>query len=110
MKFIDEFRDPQKALILLQEIQGLVKKIPICRERPLWIMEVCGGPTHTIFRHGINKMLPKEIEVIHERGCPICVLPRGRVDDCIALAERDEVIMITFGDARRVTGSRKNLL
>jgi hydrogenase expression/formation protein HypD len=110
MKFVDEFRDPQKAQILLQEIQGLVKRIPICGERPIWIMEVCGGHTHTIFRYGINKMLPKEVEFIHGPGCPVCVLPRGRVDDCVALAERDEVIMTTFGDAMRVTGSKKSLL
>ncbi len=110
MKFVDEFRDPQKARILLREIEGLVKRIPICRDRPIWIMEVCGGHTHTIFRYGLNKMLPKEVEFIHGPGCPVCVLPRGRVDDCIALAERDEVIMTTFGDAMRVTGSQKNLL
>ncbi|WP_447965756.1 hydrogenase formation protein HypD [Nitrospira sp. Ecomares 2.1] len=110
MKFVDEFRDPQKARILIQEIEGLVKRIPICLDRPIWIMEVCGGHTHTIFRYGLNKMLPKEVEFIHGPGCPVCVLPRGRVDDCIALAERDEVIMTTFGDAMRVTGSKKNLL
>ncbi len=110
MKFVDEFRDPQKAQILLQEIEGLVKRIPVCRDRPIWIMEVCGGHTHTIFRYGLNKMLPKEVEFIHGPGCPVCVLPRGRVDDCIALAERDGVMMTTFGDAMRVTGSKKNLL
>jgi hydrogenase expression/formation protein HypD len=110
MKFVDEFRDPHKAQVLLQEIQGLVKQIPICGERPIWIMEVCGGHTHTIFRYGINKMLPKEVEFIHGPGCPVCVIPRGRVDDCVALAERNEVIMTTFGDAMRVTGSKKSLL
>lgn len=110
MKFVDEFRDPQKAQILLQEIEGLVKRIPVCRDRPIWIMEVCGGHTHTIFRYGLNKMLPKGVEFIHGPGCPVCVLPRGRVDDCIALAERDGVMMTTFGDAMRVTGSKKNLL
>lgn len=110
MKFVDEFRDPHKAQTLLREIQGLVKRIPVCRERPIWIMEVCGGHTHTIFRYGLNKMLPKEVEFIHGPGCPVCVLPRGRVDDCVALAEREEVILTTFGDAMRVTGSRKSLL
>jgi len=110
MKFVDEFRDPQKARILLQEIEGLVKRIPVCRDRPIWIMEVCGGHTHTIFRYGLNKMLPKEVEFIHGPGCPVCVLPRGRVDDCIVLAERERVMMTTFGDAMRVTGSKKNLL
>ena len=110
MKFVDEFRDPHKAQILLQEIQGLVKRIPVAGQRPIWIMEVCGGHTHTIFRYGLNNMLPKEVEFIHGPGCPVCVLPRGRVDDCVALAERDEVILTTFGDAMRVTGSKKSLL
>ena len=73
-------------------------------------MEVCGGHTHTIFRYGLNHVLPKEVEFIHGPGCPVCVIPRGRVDDCIALAEQPDVIMTTFGDAMRVTGSKKNLL
>ena len=110
MKFIDEFRDPQKAKGLIQKIQALVKRIETCRHRPVYIMEVCGGHTQTIFRYGLNKMLPEEVEFIHGPGCPICVLPRGRVDDCIAMAERPEVIMTTFGDAMRVTGSQKSLL
>ena len=110
MRFVDEFRDPQKAQILLQEIQGLVKRIPTGSTRPIWIMEVCGGHTHTIFRYGLTHMLPKEVEFIHGPGCPVCVLPRGRVDDCVAIAERENVLMTTFGDAMRVTGSRKSLL
>jgi hydrogenase expression/formation protein HypD len=110
MKFLDEFRDPGKAKALITEIQGLVKNIPRAQERPIWIMEVCGGHTHSIFRYGLNHVLPKEVEFIHGPGCPVCVLPRGRVDDCIALAEQPEVIMTTFGDAMRVTGSKKNLL
>ena len=110
MKFIDEFRDPQKAKGLIQKIQALVKRIETCRHRPVYIMEVCGGHTQTIFRYGLNKMLPEEVEFIHGPGCPVCVLPRGRVDDCIALAERPEVIMTTFGDAMRVRGAQKSLL
>jgi hydrogenase expression/formation protein HypD len=110
VKFVDEFRDPQKAQWLLREIRTLVGRIELCRRRPLGIMEVCGGHTHTIFRYGLNRMLPDEVEFIHGPGCPVCVLPRGRVDDCVALAQRPEVIMTTFGDAMRVTGSRKSLL
>lgn len=110
MKFVDEFRDPQKAQRLIREIRELVGRIEPCRKRPLGIMEVCGGHTHTIFRYGIYKMLPEEVEFIHGPGCPVCVLPRGRVDDCVALAQRPEVIMTTFGDAMRVTGSKKSLL
>jgi hydrogenase expression/formation protein HypD len=73
-------------------------------------MEVCGGHTHSIFRYGIEGMLPKSIELVHGPGCPVCVLPMGRVDDCVAIAERPEVIFTTFGDAMRVPGSRKSLL
>ena len=68
-------------------------------------MEVCGGHTHSIFRYGVEGMLPKSIELVHGPGCPVCVLPMGRVDDCVAIAERPEVIFTTFGDAMRVPGS-----
>ncbi len=110
MKFVDEFRDPAKAQALLADIRRLVGPIGRTRSRPLQIMEVCGGHTHSIFRYGIQQMLPEEIEFVHGPGCPVCVLPMGRVDDCVALAERPEVIFTTFGDAMRVPGSRKSLL
>jgi hydrogenase expression/formation protein HypD len=110
MKYVDEFRDPQKAKALLAEIQTLVDGIPKAKERPLQIMEVCGGHTHSIFKFGIETMLPKEIELVHGPGCPVCVLPMGRVDDCIAMAEMPNVIFTTFGDAMRVPGSKKSLL
>jgi hydrogenase expression/formation protein HypD len=73
-------------------------------------MEVCGGHTHTIFRFGIHELLPKTIELVHGPGCPVCVLPMGRVDDCVAIAQQPGVIFTTFGDAMRVPGSRKSLL
>ena len=73
-------------------------------------MEVCGGHTHSIFRYGVEGMLPRQIELVHGPGCPVCVLPMGRVDDCIAIAEQPGVIFTTFGDAMRVPGSRKSLL
>ena len=113
MKYVDEFRDPDKARTLTQEIRKLVGRIVRERgglKRPLQIMEVCGGHTHSIFRYGIHQMLPPEVEFVHGPGCPVCVLPMGRVDDCVALAERPEVIFTTFGDAMRVPGSRKSLL
>jgi hydrogenase expression/formation protein HypD len=110
VKYVDEFRDPDKARALLVEIRKLVDGITRARTRPLQIMEVCGGHTHSIFRYGIQQMLPEEIEFVHGPGCPVCVLPMGRVDDCVALAERPEVIFTTFGDAMRVPGSRKSLL
>ncbi len=110
MKYVDEFRDPKKAKFLINDINLLVEQIDICKQRPLQIMEVCGGHTHTIFRYGIEQMLPDTIEMIHGPGCPVCVLPMGRVDDCIALAEHPNVIFTTFGDAMRVPGSKKSLL
>jgi len=110
MKYVDEFRDPVKAQYLLSEIRSLVKRIEVTKTRPLYIMEVCGGHTHAIFRYGVETMLPDEIELVHGPGCPVCVLPMGRVDDCVALAETPDVIFTTFGDAMRVPGSKKSLL
>ncbi len=110
MKYVDEFRDPQKARILIDEISAITEHIENTRQRPLQLMEFCGGHTHTIFRYGIEQMLPKFIELIHGPGCPVCVLPMGRVDDCVSLAERPNVIFTTFGDAMRVPGSKKSLL
>ncbi|MGQ0592663.1 MAG: hydrogenase formation protein HypD [Gammaproteobacteria bacterium] len=110
MKYVDEFRDPVKAKVLLKEIEALVERIAVCRQRPLQLMEVCGGHTHSIFKYGIEPMLPKAIELVHGPGCPVCVLPMGRVDDGVALAEHPQVIFTTFGDAMRVPGSTKSLL
>jgi hydrogenase expression/formation protein HypD len=110
VKYVDEFRDPDKARALLREIRALVGRIDACRRRPLQLMEVCGGHTHSIFRHGLQSLLPDEIELVHGPGCPVCVLPMGRVDDCVALAERPGLVLTTFGDAMRVPGSRKSLL
>ncbi|HEX4296022.1 MAG TPA: hydrogenase formation protein HypD [Rhizomicrobium sp.] len=110
MKYVDEFRDPEKAKVLLSEIHVLAEKLQKGKSRPLQIMEVCGGHTHAIFRYGIESMLPDAIELIHGPGCPVCVLPMGRVDDCVTLAELPNVIFTTFGDAMRVPGSKKSLL
>jgi len=110
MKYMDEFRDPAKARALLSGIEALAPRLGVPRQRPLQIMEVCGGHTHSIFRYGIEGMLPDWVELVHGPGCPVCVLPRGRVDDCLALAGRDGVVLATFGDAMRVPGSRKSLL
>ena len=110
MRYVDEFRDPEKAKTLLREIAGLSAKLQSRKRRPLQIMEVCGGHTHAIFRYGIGTMLPDEIELVHGPGCPVCVLPMGRVDDCVRLAEIPGVILTTFGDAMRVPGSKKSLL
>ena len=110
MKYVDEFRDPVKAKALAKEISVLVSGIERAKRRPLQIMEVCGGHTHSIFRYGIQQLLPDAVEFVHGPGCPVCVLPMGRVDDCVALAEMPHVIFTTFGDAMRVPGSKKSLL
>ena len=107
MKYVDEFRDPEKARFLLEEIRVLVPQIQSERGStdPIYIMEVCGGHTHAIFRYGVETMLPKGIELIHGPGCPVCVLPMGRVDECVALAHMPGMIFTTFGDAMRVPRS-----
>lgn len=110
MKFVDEFRDPKAAQSLIREIETLLSRIPTARRRNLSLMEVCGGHTHAIFRFGLETMLPAGIELVHGPGCPVCVLPMGRVDDCVALAETPGVILTTFGDAMRVPGSKKSLM
>lgn len=124
MKYIDEFRDPARARKLVDEIHKLAATLfpsAALRERdgalaersrsqPLQIMEFCGGHTHTLFKYGIESMLPDSIEMVHGPGCPVCVLPMARVDDCVAIAEQPGVIFTTFGDAMRVPGTRKSLL
>lgn len=110
MKYVDEFRDFDKAKRVMAEIARLCDVLKGEGEQPLQLMEFCGGHTHTIFRYGVEQMLPPQIELIHGPGCPVCVLPMGRIDDCVALAERPDVIFTTFGDAMRVPGSRKSLL
>jgi hydrogenase expression/formation protein HypD len=73
-------------------------------------MEVCGGHTHTIYKHGIEDLLPPEVELVHGPGCPVCVIPMGRQDDAIAIARRPEVIFATFGDMMRVPATHGSLL
>jgi hydrogenase expression/formation protein HypD len=102
MKYIDEYRDPALATALLRRIETLAAG----RRRKF--MEVCGGHTHAIYRHGLDQILPEEIELVHGPGCPVCVIPMGRVDDAIAIAERG-VIFATYGDMMQVPGSRKSL-
>jgi hydrogenase expression/formation protein HypD len=110
MRYVDEFRDRDRALALVREIEALAGTIGTARQRPIQIMEVCGGHTHSIFRYGIGSMLPDAVELVHGPGCPVCVLPMGRIDDCIAIAAQPRVILTTFGDAMRVPGSRGSLL
>lgn len=104
MKYVDEYRNAEAAQRLTQEIERL------SRGEPLQLMEVCGGHTHTLYKHGIEDLLPENIDLVHGPGCPVCVLPMGRIDDAIAIAQRDNVIFTTFGDMMRVPGSKGSLL
>ncbi len=110
MKYAEEFRDPKAARALLDRIAEVVGQIGATKDKPVHIMEICGGHTHAIFRYGLDKLTPDGIEFIHGPGCPVCVLPMSRVDECVQLAERPEVIFTTFGDAMRVPGTRKSLM
>ena len=105
MKFVDEFRDPRAAQRLLADIAETAADQPNRK-----FMEVCGGHTHAIYRHGIEDLLPASIELIHGPGCPVCVIPMGRIDDAISVACSDGVTMCCFGDMMRVPGSTSTLL
>jgi hydrogenase expression/formation protein HypD len=110
VRFIEEFRDPRAARALLAAIARVTDQIGATADTPVHIMEICGGHTHAIFRYGLDKLTPEGVEFIHGPGCPVCVLPMSRVDECVELAERPEVIFTTFGDAMRVPGTKKSLL
>lgn len=110
MRYVEEFRDPKAAKAVLAAIEGEVTRIGATKDAPVRIMEICGGHTHAIFRYGLDRLTPAGIEFIHGPGCPVCVLPMSRIDECVDLAERPEVIFCTFGDAMRVPGTRKSLL
>ena len=110
MRYADEFRDPAKAKALLTAIDRAVAETGATAERPLHVMEICGGHTHAIFRHGLDRLVPSALEFVHGPGCPVCVLPMGRVDEAVALAERPGVIFASFGDALRAPGTRGSLL
>jgi hydrogenase expression/formation protein HypD len=101
MRFVDEYRDAGKARALAASIARLCEP-----GREYKFMEVCGGHTHTIYKHGLEDHLPENITLVHGPGCPVCVIPMGRVDDAIHIAGRPGVIMTSFGDMMRVPGGR----
>ena len=102
MKYLDEYRDERLANKLVQEIER-------CLTRAWTIMEVCGGQTHSIVKHGIDYLLPKGVELVHGPGCPVCVTPLEMIDKAHAIASHPEVIFCSFGDMLRVPGSRTDL-
>ncbi len=102
MKYLDEFRNPEIAKKIVDEIHTATTKDWV-------IMEVCGGQTHSIMKHGIDQLIPKSIELVHGPGCPVCVTPLEKIDKALAIAARDNVIFTSFGDMLRVPGSKKDL-
>lgn len=102
MKYLEEFSNPELAAKLLDRIRASATR--------RWaIMEVCGGQTHSIIRHGIDQLLPDEIEMIHGPGCPVCVTPLEIIDRALSIAAQPGVIFCSFGDMLRVPGSQHDL-
>ncbi|HYM67214.1 MAG TPA: hydrogenase formation protein HypD, partial [Patescibacteria group bacterium] len=104
MRFAEEFRDPELGRAVAGEIHSLIEP-----GRTYKLMEICGGHTHSIYRYGLDGLLPDGVELVHGPGCPVCVLPMGRVDDGIAIAQEPNVIFACFGDMMRIPGSRGSL-
>jgi len=104
MKFVEEFRNAALGRAVASQIRELADPY-----RHYKIMEVCGGHTHSIYRYGLADILPENIELVHGPGCPVCVIPMGRIDDAIAIARRPEVIFTCFGDMLRVPGGSGTL-
>jgi hydrogenase expression/formation protein HypD len=100
MKYVDEFRSPELIGKAADEIRRLAGPSKHYR-----LMEVCGGHTHAIYRFGLKDLLPSNIELIHGPGCPVCVLPMGRIDDGLSIAKDPNVIFAAFGDMMRVPGT-----
>jgi hydrogenase expression/formation protein HypD len=99
MKFVDEFRDPAVISKTAEEVRRLAGP-----SRHYRFMEVCGGHTHAIYRFGLKDLLPENIELVHGPGCPVCVLPMGRIDDGLSMAQDSNTIFTAFGDMMRVPG------
>jgi hydrogenase expression/formation protein HypD len=105
VKYVDEFRDADLGSAVAAQILGAVDP-----GRHYKFMEVCGGHTHSIYKYGVDDLLPPNVELVHGPGCPVCVMPMGRIDDGIAVAHEDGVIFTCFGDMMRVPGSNGTLL
>ncbi len=103
MKYVDEFRDAASA-------RRLAAAIAARTTRPWTLMEICGGQTHSLLRHGIDQMLPEAITLLHGPGCPVCVTPAMAIDQAIAIAATSGVILCSFGDMLRVPGDGGSLL
>jgi len=102
MKYLDEFRNPEIVKRMLDELHKVTTRHWI-------IMEICGGQTHSILKNGIDQLLPKNIELVHGPGCPVCVTPLELIDKALKIASQPDVIFTSFGDMLRVPGSSKDL-
>src|SRR3990172_7230828 len=102
MKYVTEYRDAALVKNVIEEIRRMVT-------RSWTLMEICGGQTHAIVRHGIDQLLPPEIELVHGPGCPVCVTPLELIDKALAIASRPEVVLCSYGDMLRVPGSGRDL-
>lgn len=103
MKHLSEYRDPELVQQYLQEIKQVTT-------RPWKLMEICGGQTHSLVKHGLLELLPSDITMVHGPGCPVCVTPISIINEAIYLAQQPNVIVCSFGDMLRVPGSTKSLL
>lgn len=102
LDFTHSFRDADL-------VKGVIEQIRRTVTRPWVLMEICGGQTHSIVRHGLDQLLPPEIELVHGPGCPVCVTPLEQIDRALAIASRPEVIFTSYGDMLRVPGSNQDL-
>ena len=102
MKYVTEYRDAALVKNVIEEIHRTIT-------RPWTLMEICGGQTHAIVRHGIDQLLPHQIELVHGPGCPVCVTPLELIDKALEIASRPDVIFCSYGDMLRVPGSKRDL-
>jgi hydrogenase expression/formation protein HypD len=103
MKHLDEYRDPDS-------VRGIAEAVRRAATKPWTIMEICGGQTHTIVKHGLASLLPGLVSLVHGPGCPVCVTPVGLIDRAVAIGGTPGVILASFGDMLRVPGSLLDLL
>ena len=102
MKYLSEYRDAEL-------VHGTIAKIAELITQPWTMMEICGGQTHSIIKNGLDQLLPKEVELVHGPGCPVCVTPLELIDKALEIASMPDVIFTSYGDMLRVPGSRGDL-
>lgn len=105
MELLKTFRDPAHVRTLAALVREAGATLAQQWQRPVQVMEVCGGHTHAIYKAGLHQLVGDQIEFLHGPGCPVCVLPKSRIDSCIAMAQQADVILATYGDVMRVPGT-----